>query len=83
MVNLSDELDCQKLSHFFANRLSLFHSGRTEILFHRFNFLVDSQTVLNQIPGYTWHVRRFPRKDVPVLTEELDERSFLFVVECC
>ena len=44
---------------------------------------IDSQTVLSQPPGYTWHVRRFPCKDVPVLTEELDERFFLFGVECC
>ena len=39
--------------------------------------------MLSQSPGYTRHVRRFPCKDVPVLTEELDERFFLFGVECC
>ena len=54
-----------------------------EVLFNRFCFQVDSQMVLSQSPGYTWHVRRFPCKDVPVLTEELDERFFLFGVECC
>ena len=48
-----------------------------------FHFRVDSQTVLSQSLGYTWHVRRFPCKDVPVLIEELDERFFLFGVECC
>ena len=39
--------------------------------------------MLSQSPGYTRHVRRFPSEDVPVLKEELDERFFLFGVECC
>ena len=53
------------------------------MFFDWFHFWVDSQTVLSQPPGNTRHVRRFPCKDVPVLTEELDERFFLFGVECC
>ena len=52
------------------------------MLFDRFHFRVDSQTMLSQSPGNTWHVRRLPCEDVPVLTEELDERFFLFGVEC-
>ena len=38
--------------------------------------------MLSQSPGNTWHVSWLPCKDVPVLTEELDERFFLFRVEC-
>ena len=53
------------------------------MLFDEFYLGVDMQTALNQSPGYTWHVRGFPCEDVPILTEELDERFFLFVVECC
>ena len=52
------------------------------MLFDGFYLGVDTQTVLSQSPRYTWHVRGFPCKDVPVLTEELDERFFLFRVEC-
>jgi hypothetical protein len=37
--------------------------------------------VLSEFPRYTWHVRRLPRKDVPVLTDELDERAFLFRIQ--
>ena len=37
--------------------------------------------MLSQSSVYTWHVRWFPCEDVPVLTEELDERFFLFGVE--
>ena len=83
MVNLSDELSCQELSHFLANCLSLLYGGPSKMLFDKFCLWIDSQTVLSQSPGYTRHVRRFPCKDVPVLTEELDERFFLFGVECC
>ena len=39
--------------------------------------------MLSQSPGNTWHVSGLPCKNVPVLTEELDERFFLFRVECC
>ena len=53
------------------------------MFFDWFHFWVDSQTMLSQSPGNTRHVRRLPCKDVPVLTEELDERFFLFGVECC
>ena len=34
-----------------------------------------------QLPGYTWHVSGLPCKNVPVLTEELDELGFLFWIK--
>ena len=39
--------------------------------------------MLSHPPGNTRHVSRLPCEDVPVLTEELDERFFLFGVEHC
>ena len=48
------------------------------MFFDWFHFWVDSQTVLSQPPGNTWHVRRFPCKNVPILTNEYDELAFLF-----
>ena len=51
------------------------------MFFHMLELRVDSQTVLSQPPGNSRHVRRLPCEDVPVLTEELDERFFLFGVE--
>ena len=75
VVNLSDELSCQEPSHFLANCFSLLDGGPSEMFLDWSYFWVDSQTMLSQSPGYTRHVRRFPCKDVPVLTEELDERS--------
>jgi hypothetical protein len=37
--------------------------------------------MLNQLFGHPWHVRWFPREDVSVSPEEVDERVFLFWVE--
>ena len=53
------------------------------MFFDWFHLWVDSQMMLSQFPGNTRHVRKLPCKDVPVLTEELNERFFLFRVECC
>ena len=34
--------------------------------------------VLGKFPRYSRHVLRGPFKDIPILTEELDELAFLF-----
>ena len=39
--------------------------------------------VLGEFRRYTWHVFGGPCEDVPILTEEIDELAFLFVVEVC
>jgi hypothetical protein len=39
--------------------------------------------MLGEFPGYTWHVRWLQCEDVPVLTEELDDRAFLFGGQVC
>ena len=47
----------------------------------RFELRIYVKGVLSEFPRYTWHVRRFPREDVPILTDELDERAFLFRIQ--
>ena len=42
---------------------------------------INIKSVLSEFSRYTWHVRRFPCKDVPVLMDELDERAFLFGIQ--
>ena len=37
--------------------------------------------MLGKLPRYTFHVGRLPGKDVTILTEELDERAFLFRIQ--
>ena len=39
------------------------------------------ELVLGKFPRYSRHVLRGPCKDVPILTEELDELAFLFAVQ--
>ena len=34
--------------------------------------------MLSDLPRNAWHIRGFPRKDVFVVVEEVDERAFLF-----
>ena len=34
--------------------------------------------MLGNLPRDAWHIRGFPRKDVFVIAEEVDERAFLF-----
>ena len=82
MVDFLDELSCQQSSYFLADCFPLLHGGPPKVLFDGFYLGADMQTVLSQSPRYTWHVRGFPCEDVPVLTEELDERFFLLAVEC-
>ena len=37
--------------------------------------------VLSQLPRHTWQVIGRPCKDAAILTEEVDERAFLFWVQ--
>ena len=39
---------------------------------------VNLQGMLGDLPRNAWHIRGFPRKDVFVTVEEVDERAFLF-----
>ena len=39
--------------------------------------------MLGEIHRYTWYVLGRPCEDVPILTEEIDELSFLFAVKVC
>ena len=47
-------------------------------LSNRPNIRVDMKCVLDEFPGYSWHVGWAPCKDFPALTEELEEHGFLF-----
>ena len=47
----------------------------------RFELRINVECVLSEFPRYTWNVRRFPCTDVLILTDELDERAFLFGIQ--
>ena len=50
-------------------------------LLHRRELRINIESVLSKFSWYTRHVRGFPCKDVPVLTDELDECAFLFRIQ--
>ena len=81
VVYLANEVGCQKLSHLFSDCLPLVRGGPTQAFSDRPSGGIHVQSVLSQLPGYTWHVSGLPCEDVPVLTEELDELGFLFRIE--
>ena len=58
----------------FTYSLTPFLVEAAEELSDRFEFRINIECVLSEFSRYSWHVRRFPSKDVPILTDELDER---------
>jgi hypothetical protein len=49
------------------------------LLPHRLGVGVDLQMVLNHLPGYPGHLRRFLGEHVDICPEEGDECAFLFL----
>ena len=80
VVNLANEVGCQKFSHLLSDCFPLVRGGPTQAFLDRPSSRIHMQSVLSQLPGYTWHVGGFPCEDVPILTDEFDERAFLFGV---
>ena len=81
MKNFNDETYRQEPGHFFTNGLTPLLIEAMKELLDRLNLRINIKSVLSEFPRYTWHVRRLPCKDVPVLTDELDERAFLFGIQ--
>ena len=50
-------------------------------LLHRLRVRPDKQGVLSQFPRDTLQIVIRPRKGIPILTEEVDDLAFLFVVQ--
>ena len=81
MKNFNNESGRQDLGHLFTNGLAPFFIEAAEKLLDRFKLGINIKSVLSEFSRYTWHVRRLPCKDVPVLTDELDERALLFRIQ--
>ena len=78
MKNFNDKPIRQEPGHFFTNGLAPLFIKAVKELLDRHKLRINIKSVLSEFPRYTWHVRRLPHKDVPVLTDELDECAFLF-----
>ena len=81
MENLDDKPSCQEPGYFLSDGLPSLLIKTAKKLFDLFELRINIKTVLSEFPRYTWHVRRFPCKDVPVLTNELEQRAFLFWIQ--
>ena len=71
----------QQTGYLFTDSLTPFFIEAAEKLPDRFKLGINIKGVLSEFPRYTWHVRRLPCKDIPILTDELDERAFLFGIQ--
>ena len=80
--NFNNKPGRQEPGHLFANSFPSLFVEPPEELPDWLKFRINIESVLSEFSWYTRHVRRFPCKGVPVLTGGLDERGFLFVVEC-
>ena len=81
MKNFDNKPCGQQTGYLFTYSLTSLFIETAEELPDRFKLRINVECVLSEFPRYTWHVRRFACKDVPILTDELDERGFLFGIQ--
>ena len=81
MKTFDNEPSRQEPGDLFSYSFSSFLIESPQKLPDRLILRINIKSVLSESSRYTWHVRRFPCKDVPVLTDELDERTFLFRIQ--
>ena len=81
MKDFDDKPCCQEPGYLLTNGLASLFIEAAKKLRDMFKHGIDIKSVLSEFPRYTWHVRRFPCKNVPILTGELDERAFLFGIQ--
>ena len=81
MKNFDNKPRSQQIGDLFTYSLAPFLVEAAEELSNWFEFRINVECVLSEFSRYTWHVRRFPCKNVPVLMDELDERAFLFRIQ--
>ena len=81
MKNFNNEPSRQEPGHYFTDGLAPPFIKTMKKLLHRFILWINIESVLSEFSRDTRHVRRLPCKDVSVLTDELDERAFLFWIQ--
>ena len=78
MVYFLDESSHQKLHDLLTDGPVLLLVKAMQALLYWLGAWPDLQGVLGDFPWNAWHVRGFPREDISVGAEEVDERAFLF-----
>ena len=79
MNNFPDKAGFQKPDNFLAYGLPSWSIETLKSLFDGFCSWNNLELVLSKFSGYAWHICKNPGKNSPILTEELDERVFLFI----
>ena len=77
MIHFLDEFSRQKLCDLLADGPMLLIKA-TQALLYRLGAWPNLQGMHDDFPQNAWHVRGFPRKDVSVGMEEVNEHAFLF-----
>ena len=77
MEDFLDESCRQEPSDFFSNGLPPFMAETAEALFDRFGSGQDIKAMLGDLPRDSWHVGRFPCKDVSISDQEVSELMLL------
>ena len=75
-----DKFGCKDPSYLISNDFSPILGEAAERLLHRLSPGSHIQRVLGQLPRNTLQVLCGPSKNIPILTEEVDELAFLFIV---
>ena len=81
MKDFDNKPDRQEPGHLLTNGLPPLFIKPQKELPDRLKLRINIESVLSEFSRHTRHVRRFPCKDVSVLTDELDERAFLFWIQ--
>ena len=81
MKNFNNKPGRQEPGHFLTDSFAPLIVKLPKKLPNRLKLWINIESVVSEFSRYTWHVRRFPCKDVPVLTDEPDERAFLFWIQ--
>jgi hypothetical protein len=64
--------------HFFVDGPALLLVEAVQALLHWLGARLDPQGMLGDFPQNVWHIRGFPRENIAVRVEKVDERDFLF-----
>ena len=79
--HFNDKTSSQQSGYLLTDCLASLLVKAVKKLFDWFKLGINIESVLSEFPRYTWHIRRFPCEDVPILTDELDEHAFLFGIQ--
>src|SRR4051812_9334539 len=83
MKYFHDEPGRKEMTYLVPDDFSPVFGEAAERLLHRPCSCPNMQRVLSQLPRHSLQILCGPCKDIPILTEEVGELAFLFVIQAC